>query len=239
MMNTDDADAVKTAPSNSIAAGTYVENVLQYLTAKAPGFLDELRSIELPPINFKQCLKLARSHVSDIVTQLSSAEAANSAIRAAEKQAEVTFSFLLVQLHVRGSASFWSKVEKDALFCFVAFATVDLMVDALSHIPNNDVTGFNTLPLIASTCDADFLKTLEAGYDAMYTMILKQHVENAQDWHPTEQDVDMILDKFTRAIQRHSASSGQGWSPWQKASLAICTGVLAYIVYRRLLGKSN
>jgi hypothetical protein len=224
-------------PPKPVVAGEYVQSVLQYLTEKSPGFLNELRSIELPPINFKQCLDIARTHVNDIPRLLSSTAEANSAIQLTEKKAEVTFSFLMMQLHVRGSKSFWMEVDKTALFCFVSFATVDLMVDALSHLPNNETTGFNTVPLIAAICSFDFLKVLEVGYDAIHPVITQQHTSQEDNtWQPSERDVNSVLVTFNEAVKRQEASNNS-WSMSQKLLLTVGVGAISYLLYRRFVHK--
>ena len=113
----------------------FVERARLQLDSAAPGFLATLNHIRLPPIDFEDALERAKIELRPLTGSLGGTQDLNTAaaIAKVKAQARLTLTFLTLQLHSRGSTAFWNDVEDKNLFAFLAFATIELFVDALTH----------------------------------------------------------------------------------------------------------
>ena len=63
----------------------------------------------------------------------------NEVRRIIRANVRVTFTYLLMQLHVRGGSKFWRNVDSNQLFAYLAFRTIDQYCDVITHAQDRGI----------------------------------------------------------------------------------------------------
>ena len=128
----------------------------------APNFM-ALDAITAPPVDFSDATKKARASVSEHITQLSECEGMTPAkvLKAVKKNIRLTFTYLIMQLHARGSQQFWRDTAAEDIFAYIAFRTVDQYADILTHI---QVTGYDPVSVLKEICTPETLNDMRTFY---------------------------------------------------------------------------
>ena len=109
----------------------FIKNLL---ADDAPGFMTLAAVCAAPPIDFGDARQRAKAYVAALLARLHNGGGAD-AVAQIQAGTKLTFAYLLMQLHSRSSQQFWAAAPAGDVFAFLAFATLDLYADILSHLP--------------------------------------------------------------------------------------------------------
>ena len=158
----------------------YVQRAKDILGEISPDYM-ALNSVETPPIDFADALLRARRAVTLEVGRISAAAAAAAAdggehhrvTRVIRSNVRVTFTYLLLQLHVRGPPEFWRGVDADQLFCYLCFRTLDQYADVITHAQG---AGLDARAQLEDLVAVERIATLRAEYNQVrFTSVLYAH----------------------------------------------------------------
>jgi len=184
----------------------FVQNAANVLNDKAPNFMD-LDSICTPPVNFMDALLRARettgTEISKILTKNNNNVKAVS--MAIQKETSVTFSYLLLQLHVRGSQQFWAGADHNKIQSYLIFRVVEMYADVLTHIKDENYQPVPALEALTSEKHFDRLKTL---YTDMVALVAVQRNVQGRDtsWMPNEDHANEIMDQYKNNVDLHASN---------------------------------
>eukprot|EP00051_Salpingoeca_urceolata_P001501 m.41436 g.41436 ORF g.41436 m.41436 type:complete len:264 (+) comp11457_c2_seq1:433-1224(+) len=145
-----------------------------------------------PPIDLVTALKKARASVEADVGNLPSAADTASVIRIARKNQRVCYSFLLLQVHARGSQTFWSQVDGRKLFAYLMFRVTDIFADVLTHLHQES---FDCSAVLDDVCSRAAVDRMYAEACALERLIREQRQEHTleTDWVPSELDLAHLM----------------------------------------------
>lgn len=182
----------------------YVQRAKNILTDMSQDFMD-LNSICTPPINFTDALMKAKAKTTIEVTQIVEKGGNDKEIVASVmKNATVTFGYLIMQLHARGSQKFWREVDQKKLSPYLVFCVTDMYADILSHIT---MDGYNAAPPLEALCSMDGIAELSATYDQISRLIINQRAHYDDDWIPDKSSCESIAKRHAVYTERLNSSS--------------------------------
>jgi len=198
---------------------SYVQHAKNILADKAPNFM-ELNSINAPPIDFADAMKKARAAVEGKVTELiGQGVDSNLLLAAVNRDARLTFSYLLMQLHGRGGQTFWQETAAEDIFAYIAFRVTDIYADILTHI---EVEGFHCAPLLEELCSTPTIENWRELYTGLRIVIMKQRQSRGLVWSPTQSDVNDVFQHYAdREVLRGAGRAAS----WGIGGLAVVAGV--------------
>eukprot|EP00049_Salpingoeca_infusionum_P022477 m.6970 g.6970 ORF g.6970 m.6970 type:complete len:231 (+) comp5208_c0_seq2:292-984(+) len=174
-----------------IEAKRYMQRAMAYLQEMAPNFASDLRHIEVPPVNFQEASARAKQDLQYLQTLVVDDRPDSEVKASLTGKGMLTFIFLTSQVFVRGSKQFWVSVDSNQLFAYMAFATIDLTLDALSHAPINPQ---RLVPLMEELTSPSYINKLFAGYSSMVTVL-----KAAQSQRPDSEGSEWLPDQPVRA----------------------------------------
>eukprot|EP00729_Bicosta_minor_P030099 gene30099-28521_t len=162
---------------------TYVQHTKNILADKAPNFM------ELNNINYamKKARAAVEGKVAGIVGGTDSNSGAGAAVEtkslvaAINRDARLTFSYLLMQLHARGGQTFWRETAAEDIFAYIAFRVTDIYADILTHI---EAEGFRCAPLLEELCSVPTMDNWRELYTGLRVEIMKQRQQKVDAWSP-------------------------------------------------------
>ncbi|EDQ87068.1 uncharacterized protein MONBRDRAFT_10244 [Monosiga brevicollis MX1] len=204
----------------------YVTRAKQQLESVCPSFLLRLAPIRLPPIHFDLTKQKAREELE----QSRQALILDSPVKAAimvKKRMRLTFVFLFLQLHARGNQTFWAEIlatpeRERELYCFLAFSTVELYCDLLTHIQPRPP---HIHALLEEITEVDLLQSFHQLYEPMITEVRQQRAEREPNFMPNETQCARV------AAAAAPTCGAPTWLPYL-AGATLVAGV-AWLVWRR------
>eukprot|EP00041_Stephanoeca_diplocostata_P012266 m.205737 g.205737 ORF g.205737 m.205737 type:complete len:212 (+) comp18880_c0_seq34:1309-1944(+) len=182
----------------------YVRQAKARLLHRTPNFL-ELDSICAPPIDFADALMKAKTSLEVELLHLTRDGVGPAEHLTAVKQnASITFAYLSMQLHARGSQEFWGSLDCKATASYLTFRLVDLYADILTHIDDNSYKPAASLEWLCS----DVALSAFAWQFSFFATCIKAQRENAGiDWYPDEAAVAEIMAQYKAKQDRFATSS--------------------------------
>lgn len=205
----------------------FVQHVKNILRDEAGDFM-QLDSICFPPIDFADALKKARQDVLVMLGEHGRVEG-----RTTEKVLDnewVTFSYLMMQLHVRGSQDFWQHVDEKQLWAYLFFRVADIYADVLTHVPAGSV---DAPALFRASLES--MADVRARFSLLLGLIRAQRQGKDGTWRPAVAEVQSVMSAY--ADERLKARVLQGI--WRGAAVAgvvagvVALGALLYLRARR------
>ena len=173
------------------------------------------------------CRHTLNDDVRQLVEQGKSVNAVKTAVG---QNATVTFSFLVMQLHARGSQAFWRSQDDTATSAYLIFRLVDIYADVLTKV---EAEGYNpqycrnVLDWLSST---ECYDALESEFVTLATLIREQRATHDEDWVPDEEAIASIMQTFTRTAPTLSLPQSEDTALWYGAvAVAAAVGVCAVV----------
>eukprot|EP00040_Diaphanoeca_grandis_P039336 m.258799 g.258799 ORF g.258799 m.258799 type:complete len:211 (+) comp37103_c0_seq1:206-838(+) len=207
---------------------TYVQKAANILNDKAPHFMD-LDSICTPPVNFSDALKRARETTNVEISKVLANSDMSKVLPAIIKETSVTFSYLLMQLHVRGSQQFWEEVNHEQVQSYLTFRVIEMYADVLTHIQNVHYEPVSALEALISN---DTLDTLADLYKHTTRIMQQQRKTHDSSWKPDEESVVEVMDMYTQDLNQ-AAAMNLGKKILIGASVLGVVAIAAFVVLRK------
>lgn len=200
---------------------SYVQHAKNILADKAPNFMS-LNSINAPPIDFADAMKKAKVAVEGKVREVVGEGHQDSKIflAAINRDARLTFSYLLMQLHARGGQTFWQETAAEDIFAYIAFRVTDIYADILTHI---EVEGFHCAPILEELCSIPTMENWRELYTGLRAVIMKQRRSRGIVWSPTQSDVNDVFQRYADKEVMRGAGRAAAWGV---GGMAVAAGMV-------------
>lgn len=184
---------------------TYVQNARNILNDDTPDFMD-LNSICTPPINFMDSLQKARASTTSEINRLitDGSPASSEVVKAVERNVKTTFAYLVMQLHARGSQTFWREADTNKICAYLIFRVLDQYADVLTNV---DTLGFDPTPPLEAVCSAEGIASLKTFFAHLLGLIEQQRALHPNDWQPTELSCQTIMQQYAAHVEALAVSA--------------------------------
>eukprot|EP00048_Salpingoeca_helianthica_P008277 m.120868 g.120868 ORF g.120868 m.120868 type:complete len:220 (-) comp14563_c0_seq1:71-730(-) len=211
----------------------YVERVKRLLLEQSSNFM-ELDSICFPPIDFKDALVRGRKQ---LVESLRDAKAKGDYEVAASENFWTTFSFLVMQLHFRGSQEFFEHIEEAQVWAYLFYRTADIYADVVTHMDEASAAAEGGAAAVESVTkilldnSIDSMGETRHRFAVLLKLILEQRAGKDIQWRATVGDCREVMTRFADTMLRERlVQTSREWA--QVAGAAIAVALAGYLLYR-------